>query len=290
MTSAASATGELIIGEWFGGKAFGAITERATHYLVRFRRGSHGEVTADMPTKCFTFSKYASKEQARVAAEAYHREMSNSHGLTRNRLRHVEDGKTAWMEMELQELDGVQRIAKFDAADLETIMGLSGRFAWFAQSGERKTTEEALARRRYYVYNGTGHSLHTMLCTQWSEVDHINRNGLDNRRVNLRDGRGVNMLNRRIHGNRSGKVGVSRNGIYWSVQWVEEGKHRSKHFSTRRLGDDEARRQAVEFRRAADIRTGNRNGYASEPGESGESDTEENEQDESDQKSEERNV
>lgn len=84
-------------------------------------------------------------------------------------------------------------------------------------------------------------------------VDHKDGNPQNNRPDNLRivsqarnarnarkktnNTSGVNGVNRTVSGKRS----------YWTARWME-GKIRSKHFSIENLGNDEAFRQACEFR------------------------------------------
>jgi hypothetical protein len=84
-------------------------------------------------------------------------------------------------------------------------------------------------------------------------VDHINRNTLDNRKCNLR------ITNQIIQGinkdpqtsNKSGVVGVhfdkSKNS--WVANWKENGTRKSKSFSTKTYGDQEAFNLAEKHRK-----------------------------------------
>jgi hypothetical protein len=86
-------------------------------------------------------------------------------------------------------------------------------------------------------------------------VDHIDRDSSNNLIDNLRLVTGeVNARNSRMSvNNTSGITGVSRivtrfGVAYWAASWNENGKSRLKHFSVALLGDDNARRRAIEHR------------------------------------------
>ena len=96
-------------------------------------------------------------------------------------------------------------------------------------------------------------------------MDHRNRNGLDNRKKNLRDGSGgVNMNNQaQRYNNTSGTTGVSfhKRYKYWYAQWSENGIKKSKYFSIKKYGSDEkAKQEAIKHRQAMDKITGCTNG------------------------------
>lgn len=91
-------------------------------------------------------------------------------------------------------------------------------------------------------------------------IDHINGNPSDNRIVNLRcSSSGENNKNKQIRSdNTSGVVGVNRREkvllagkIYaaWVAYWYNEnGKLRTKSFNIEKLGEDEARQMATDYR------------------------------------------
>jgi len=68
--------------------------------------------------------------------------------------------------------------------------------------------------------------MHTLV-TGWSFVDHINGDGLDNRRSNLRPAdKSTNGMNRGIGSNNtSGFKGVSLQGLKWKAQIRVNGRH-----------------------------------------------------------------
>jgi len=96
-------------------------------------------------------------------------------------------------------------------------------------------------------------------------ADHINNKRYDNRHDNIRIvTASENNRNRTINSNNtSGKQGVfhfldKRNGYhYWKVEIRDNNQKKiQKLFSIRKLGDDEAKRQAIECRKQLEIQFG----------------------------------
>ena len=92
-------------------------------------------------------------------------------------------------------------------------------------------------------------------------VDHIDRNPQNNNRTNLRwtTPSGNHYNNTKRSTNTSGKQGVSwthKKGDlrYWRVDITDNtGKRISKKFSVKKLGEAEAKRQAIEYRRQLEV-------------------------------------
>jgi hypothetical protein len=97
-----------------------------------------------------------------------------------------------------------------------------------------------------------------MIKPEYKMIDHVNREGFDNRECNLRETTHIqNRLNRRLQKNNTSGY----NGIYfckirklWVFQYKENKKHKNKCFKTKE--------KAIEFKLEHDKITKNRNGYS----------------------------
>jgi hypothetical protein len=96
-------------------------------------------------------------------------------------------------------------------------------------------------------------------------ADHIDRNNQNNDKTNLRwtTSIGNNQNKTRYKNNKSGKQGVcrftnKRLGLhYWKVNITDnDGKNIQKEFSIKKLGDVEAKRQSIEYRKQLEIKYG----------------------------------
>jgi hypothetical protein len=94
-------------------------------------------------------------------------------------------------------------------------------------------------------------------------VDHINRCPFDNRSANLRNvsAKTNNRNKTKSSNNQSGKQGVYRTihlgkPVYRGQIAGHNGKQITKQFSITKLGETEAKRQAIEWRRAMELRLG----------------------------------
>lgn len=99
-------------------------------------------------------------------------------------------------------------------------------------------------------------SFHTLLCPEYEEVDHINHNGLDNRRKNLRDGSNtINARNQRVESfkNQTGMTGVvyeeGPKARYKAIWTSVSGERMSKSFAVGAYGE-EAEQLAIKYRDA----------------------------------------
>lgn len=113
-----------------------------------------------------------------------------------------------------------------------------------------------------YLAHRIVYELHYGCIPEDYDIDHIDRNPLNNRIENLRAvPHSVNMRNTKLQkNNKSGKTGVNYKEIYdprtdylykgWRAEWRSlEGKNCTKLFSTRRYGYEEAFKLACEYRK-----------------------------------------
>jgi hypothetical protein len=208
--------------EWIGGKPTGCINIQDTLCQVVFSK---------LPSKCFTYKHYESKEKAIEAAELYRRTISDAHGLTKNKYRYVEDEKSRWLEVKLQgDLTFKCEVEHLPFVEERIWTGNKSKdkYTYYVKSRESKKRDQdhCLFHKRVY--------------TEFKEVDHINRDGLDNRSVNIREGSGrVNPNNKKISkNNKSGVKGVFQTENSWCAQWNDvNGKKRQKTFSISKYGE-----------------------------------------------------
>ncbi len=225
-------------GEWYGGSHQGGISETTTGFKVTFKKSQGGHSTT------FNISKYG-REKAKYLAKNHRIRESIRRGISKNMVRDVRVIShpllpRGYIFKEIQLPCGQFMMCESD--QIEFLEGLPLRAIKYK------------GKYTFYAYNGKK-GIHNILYPELSQVDHIDRNGLNNLRCNIRDGSGrVNPTNRRKpKNNTSGYKGVTfEKGAKarWKAQWVDKdsGKRRTKSFSVSKYGDDDAKKLAIAWR------------------------------------------
>lgn len=219
--------------EWRGGKKGGQLVEESDGWRVLFvHRPQDGAGSHE--SRRFKDKDFGDHQKSKEAACAWKGSMSDKKGLTKNMFRFLEDH----VEVRLNN----SMCMRIDPVDL----GLAERYVWSAFShGVR-------------WYAKSNHGYFHKLATGFDHTDHINRDGLDNRRSNLR--RATPQLNannrKKFKTNSSGVSGVLRlepkkRAPVWEARWMEENKRVHRTFSTSVHGEEGAKRKAIEAREEA---------------------------------------
>ena len=223
--------------KWTGGKPAGCISIRKTHCQLVFTKSTK------LKSNCYSFSKYPSRASAIAQAEEDQRTISDKHGLTRNKYRVVDD----CLEVQLQG----DLVMKCEIKHLPLVQSR----IWTGNKAKDKytyyvTSRESKKRKQKHAL------FHKLAFPKYREVDHINRDGLDNREYNVREGsRRVNANNKRMQkNNKSGVKGVYKeNGkkARWVAQWCgKDSKRHKKGFGIFTHGEEKAFTLACEYRAA----------------------------------------
>jgi hypothetical protein len=210
-----------------------------------------GSVYQNYNKWCFKYQNVCEYFTTKEEASAFQIQYNFENNLTRNLLRRMND------HYEMQVGDGF--ITYFDIEDLP-----------FVQSKKSWTRKDVKNRPGLVYVESNDHvKLHRLITNfVWKEVDHINRNGLDNRRANLRNGKDINQKNRRKNrNNTSGRNGISPRkykGVVtsWRLYWQQDGRQHHRTFSRTHYGTvGAAYSAACRARKKLDLATGNTNGW-----------------------------
>ena len=223
-------------GDWYSGHHQGGISETATHIKATFHAEQGGK------SKSFSIEQYG-RERAMNLANNYRIRESIRRGLSKNRIRNVKvishpllpEGYE-FLELFLSD----EKCMMFEKDQLDIIKDNS---IHLFKNPHHKTDYAKMNKEL----------VHRLFYPEFSEVDHINRNGLNNLRCNTREGGNrVNANNKSMQtNNTSGTIGVffeDGSKARWRAQWFDiDGKKHTKSFSVAKYGDN-AYIKACEFR------------------------------------------
>ena len=224
-------------GEWFGGNRHqGSVIQTDTHVKVIFKAFQGGN------SKSFSVKQYG-REQATNLAFNYKNRESIKRELSKNMIRNVKVVSHPLLPKgyEFQEIYlSDDKIMMFEIEHYNLIHDKS---VYLFKNPHHKTTYARI----------NGELAHRKLFPEFKEVDHIDQNGLNNLRCNVREGSDrVNANNKsKQKNNTSGTTGVSfEDGpkARWKCQWRDiDGKRQQKSFSIAKWEDD-AFKQACAWR------------------------------------------
>ena len=134
-----------------------------------------------------------------------------------------------------------------DLEDLEKIKDFKWHISVPQNSRTLYVSHDRLGKLHRYLLNITNSNVF---------VDHIDRNGLNNRKCNLRAvNNSTNKKNMDVRSdNKLGYNGISLEGNSYRVSWQENGKQRSKKFNINKYED--ALASAIEFRKEKELEHG----------------------------------
>jgi len=228
--------------EWFGGKQAGCthFDNKGFQALVK--------INDENISKYFSIKNYGTIENAKSEAQKWLYELSLEHNLVKNKMRNVKDSNgDIYLQVQLQN----NLIMKCDLQHQHFVE----ESIWTAHKGKGKKT--FYARRRPSVKKNQEYiQFHNLICPEYTQVDHINQNGLDNRTFNLRDGKEKNPKNKSVQiNNTSGVKGIFKEKDSWRAQiGIGNGKRKSQRFNISAYGSDiEAYKQAVRVRKQWEI-------------------------------------
>lgn len=224
--------------DWQVGKVAGTILERNNKkFEVRIK------INDKPKSKSFTFSKYKSKDEAKEIAKLYQIEISNKYNLTRNRIKIIDNNT---IEVELDNNLIMKTDIQFsDLCQKYTICSCKG-------GGVNYETNN------YYAVISLNNKtvLFHKYITNYNMTDHDNRNTLDNRLSNLKD------TTHKLNNNNRGTIKAKKNdkehilGVRfiekdnsWQARIKQNDSERTKSFSVKKFGYDEAKRLAIETRK-----------------------------------------
>lgn len=166
--------------KWNLGKLRGSIVKYQNYYkfFVQYDNQTH--------TKNFAFSQFNTEKDVYESAKNYQIKFNEEHDISINNWRKIDDH----IEIKVN-YQGESLITKVDIESFEKI----NQYKWYASNNAAKD-------KTLYVYsciNSKVTSLHRFITKEkYKIVDHINGDGLDNRKANLRDGSGRTNQNNRI--------------------------------------------------------------------------------------------
>jgi len=229
---------------------------KPTGSLLRLKGCNSWRVQFSDPplTQCFSDRRYGGEQSSHFAAELFQWAISVERGTIRNQWRICTGPEgEVWGELSLN--DGV---AIFDLVDLNLVED----HVWCSWKSGRNV---------YVVESHTQARFHRQIHPEWPMVDHRNRDGLDNRRANLRDGSlpatpqsgSINTNNCRVPANNtSGVVGVHydshRKG--WVATWRVDKIPKKREFPGPNDQTHPSFHAACEWRAARAAEVGNTNG------------------------------
>ena len=174
------------------------------------------------------------KDEAYLKAQEWLNETCKKYNINKNSIRYIDDST---IEVNLTRDQKMITDSKF--------VDICLKYALFAN----KSGQENSCFYAYLNIDNKNVGFHNYI-TGFKMVDHINRNSLDNRLINLREvNHKINNNNRTSLVNTSGFLGVSFNAKdnSWRARIKQDGKEYTKSFSLAKYGDD-AKQMAIDYR------------------------------------------